>query len=227
MIRIRRAAIFPNPMPLSGAGSDGWEVLVRLTPRPLATRSWRVCNYQGALNAAVAHAMIALTQPKSGDTFLNIACGSGTLLAERLDSGPIGFALGCDLDPAALDCAGANVSAFSSTAPVSLLLCDAQALPLPDRSVDALCADLPFGHLVGSHAENLDLYPAVLAEAARVARPGARFALITHEIKLMESLIGADSTPLPGPAPRAWSVEQARRVELGGLHPRIFVLRRK
>ena len=37
-------------------GGDGWETLVRTTPRPLATRYWRVCNYEAALNATVAHA---------------------------------------------------------------------------------------------------------------------------------------------------------------------------
>ncbi|MCL4255757.1 MAG: RNA methyltransferase, partial [Anaerolineae bacterium] len=32
----------------------GWDVLTRLTNRPLATRAWRVCNMEGALNAPVA-----------------------------------------------------------------------------------------------------------------------------------------------------------------------------
>jgi len=52
LIRLRRAR-----------GGDGWETLVRLTPRPLATRAWRVCNWPGALNASLAYAMIALTEP--------------------------------------------------------------------------------------------------------------------------------------------------------------------
>ena len=34
---------------------QGWDLLVRLTPRPLASRDWRVCNMEGALNASVAH----------------------------------------------------------------------------------------------------------------------------------------------------------------------------
>ena len=51
---------------------EGWEVLVRLTPRPLATRAWRVCNMQGALNATVAHAMARFTRPTQNDTFLNL-----------------------------------------------------------------------------------------------------------------------------------------------------------
>src|SRR5690606_5444439 len=64
----------------------GWETLVRLTPRPLVTRAWRVCNYEAALNATVAHVMTLLTEPQAQDVFVNLGCGSGTLLIERLSA---------------------------------------------------------------------------------------------------------------------------------------------
>ncbi len=210
LVRLR-----PTP---AGTGSGGWDALVRLSPRPLATRAWRVCNFEGALNGAVAHAIVRLTRPTSRDTFLNIACGSGTLLIERLAAGPARQAIGCDIDPRALGCARRNISAAGAAEPVALVRADGCALPLPDRCVDALCADLPFGHLVGSHAENVRAYPQILREAARVARAGARFGLITHEARLMEQLL-ADAASL-------WRIEQMLRVELGGLHPRVFVLQR-
>lgn len=196
----------------------GWEALVRLSPRPLATRPWRVCNLEGALNATVAHAMALLTQPDPRDVFLNLACGSGTLLIERLAHGPARRAIGCDTSPEALACARANVAASGYGDAIELAPWDARALPLPEASVDALATDLPFGQLVGSHTENLALYPAVLREAARVARGGAPFALITHEVRLMESLLARSAE---------WAVDDAPRVNLGGLHPRIFVLRRR
>ena len=222
VIRLRPSP--PPPAPQTGEG--GWEVLVRLSPRPLATRAWRVCNFEGALNAAVAHAMALLTRPTRRDVFVNLACGSGTLLIERLAWGPARIAIGCDIDARALACARENVAASRHTA--ALWQCDARLLPLPDRSVDALCADLPFGHLVGSHEENVRLYPLILAEAARVAKPGARFVLITHEVRLMEALLDASvkGEAMPRPYDGAWSVEKVLRVELGGLYPRIFVLRR-
>ncbi len=197
---------------------EGWEVLVRLSPRPLATRPWRVCNFEGALNATVAHAMILLTRPGPEDVFLNLACGSGTLLIERLTAAPAGRVIGCDIDLVALECARANVEAAGLVGGVELYPWDARALPLPDHSVDMLCADLPFGHLVGSHVENVALYPPILHEAARVARPGARFALITHEVRLMDSLLAESAL---------WSARKVIRVTLGGLHPRIFVLERR
>ena len=80
-------------------------------------------------------------------------------------------------------------------------------------------ADLPWGQLLGSHEDNLKLYPLVLAEAARVAAPGARAVFITHEIRLMERTLRdfADR----------WTTQKEVRVFQGGLHPRIYLLARR
>jgi tRNA (guanine6-N2)-methyltransferase len=197
--------------------AEGWDALVRLAPRPLATRPWRVCNMEGALNGAVAHAMNLLTRPDPRDSYLNIGCGSATLLIERLLHGPARRAIGCDTSPAALRCATLNLAAAQLSERSELHSWDATALPLPDASIDVITSDLPFGHLVGSHAENMALYPALLRETARVARPKARCAILSHEVRLLERLL-ADS--------QVWSIEQTIRVSLGGLYPRIFLLRR-
>lgn len=198
---------------------EGWQSLVRLTPRPLITRFWRVCNFEGALNAAIARSMIELTQPAPRDIFLNLACGSGSLLIERLLTAPARRALGIDLNSAALACARENLRAAGKRVNVARLLrADATQIPLPAGSITALAADFPFGHLVGSHAQNVQLYPALLREAGRVAQPGARFALITHEVRLTENLLHAHPQ---------WEVQGMWRVTQGGLHPRIFLLRRK
>ncbi len=199
-------------------GGEGWEVVIRLTPRPLATRAWRVRNPPGALNATVAHAMALLTRPRPDDVFLNLACGSGTLLVERLACAPARRVIGCDISAAAREDAAVNVRASGHGADVEIHEWDARALPLPNSYVDTLCADLPFGHAVGSHDENVALYPRILAEAARVAKPDARFVLMTHEVQLMEVLLERSAE---------WAVEEQRRVRLGGLYPRIFVLRRR
>ncbi len=202
----------PAPAP-----DTGWETLVRLTPRPLTARAWRVCNMEGALNAGVAHAMALLTVPRRSDVCLNICCGSGTLLIERLACAPARRAIGCDIDARALDCARANVAESGYTGRIELYDWDARGLPLADASVDVLLADLPFGQLVGSHDQNRELYPALLREAARVARSGARFCLVTHEARLIESALNAEP---------AWAVEQTLRVSLRGLPTRVLLLRR-
>ncbi len=52
-------------------------------------------------------------------------------------------------------------------------------LPLSARSVDVITADLPFGQLVGSHDDNLTLYPGLLNEAARLLKQGGRMVLVS------------------------------------------------
>lgn len=200
-------------------GRDGsWEALVRLSPRPLATRPWRVCNLPGALNAPVAHVMMQLTAPGPSDRVVNLCCGSGTLLIERLALGPARSAIGCDVDAPALACARRNLAAAGLVGAARLERWDAGDLPLTDATVDVLCADLPFGQLVGSHEANEALYPRLLAEATRVATGGARMALITHEVRLLERSL----------APHAgrWRREQEIRIRVSGMAPRIYLLRR-
>ncbi|MDQ2809655.1 MAG: methyltransferase domain-containing protein [Chloroflexota bacterium] len=212
LLRLRRAA-----------GGDGWEAVLRLSPRPLTARAWRVCNWPGALNAVVAQAMVRLGTPSTGDRVLNLVCGSGTLLVERLALGPVALAVGYDTDAAALDCATRNLAA-AGVRTVRLVQADAGQLPFPAGLFTHLVADLPFGQLVGSHVENTRLYPRLLAEATRVAAPGAHLTLITHEVRLLDRLLAAP------PLAAAWEPVETLRITLpfgtGGLNPRIYCLRR-
>jgi 23S rRNA G2445 N2-methylase RlmL len=164
----------------------------------------------------MAHVMAGLTQPKPNDVVLNVCCGSGTLLIERGMLAPAQRLIGCDISKQALDCAARNVTAWRAGG-AELYDWDATRLPLEDNSVSALLADLPFGNRVGSHADNRALYPAVLREAARVAKAGARFVVISAEVKLLQATLQAQD---------AWQVKQTLRVNLGGLQPMIAVMER-
>jgi tRNA (guanine6-N2)-methyltransferase len=198
--------------------SKGWQVLVRLTPRPLATRDWRVCDMPGALNASVAAAMVEMTNPRRNDAFFNPMCGSGTLLIERVGRMPVDLAAGCDTDPDALACGRENVRAAGLGHMIDLLEMDAAALDLPDGAFTALAADLPWGQLSGEHAENPALYRAVLREWARIAARGARLAVVTHEVTVFEDLLGEIAD--------VWALIDVVKVFQGGLHPRIYVFAR-
>lgn len=193
-----------------------WEVLIRLTPRPLSARSWRICDYEGALNAPVAYAISQMSYPVTGQSVLNICCGSASLIIERLSINKCQIT-GVDISTAALTCAEENLKAADKRNDVVLLQADAANLPLIDRSYDTVLADLPFGQRVGSHVENTRLYPAILDETARITRGGATFGLITHEIKLITNLLHENNE---------WKLEREQRISLRGLHPRIYVLRR-
>jgi 23S rRNA G2445 N2-methylase RlmL len=168
----------------------------------------------GALQATVAHAMAGLSNPKPNDIVLNVCCGSGTLLIERGVLAPAQRLIGCDINAQSLACAERNVSTWRAGG-AELYDWDAARLPLEDNSVSALLADLPFGNRVGSHEDNRALYPAVLHEAGRVAKAGARFVVISAEVKLLQAALQAQT---------AWQVQKTLRVNLSGLQPMIAVL---
>ncbi len=193
----------------------GWEVLIRLTAKPLATRPWRIINYQGALYGPLAYVMAGLTKPQPQDKVLNLACGSASLLIERGLQAPAQVIAGCDISDTALSAAVTNLRAAGVAA--QLTYADATQLPYPVGFFDTLLADLPFGNLVGSHTNNLSLYPAVLNEAARVIKHHGRFVLITHEKRLLNRVLAEQ--PI-------WKVEHTFAVNQNGLHPEIVVLRR-
>jgi 23S rRNA G2445 N2-methylase RlmL len=199
-----------------GANNEGWEVLTRIGSRPLATRLWRVCNFEGAINATVAHAMVLLSKPTPDDIVVNLACGSGSILVERNAWGPSAALIGADRDEYTLKCARLNLEAAHAN--VTLLHADVRQSPLEVGCADVILADLPFGKLSGSHEENKALYPALLKEAARIAKSNARMILITHELRLMQSCL-AQSTD--------WLLQQDLQITLRGLHPHIYVLRKR
>lgn len=197
---------------------EGWDVLVRLSTRPLSQRTWRVRDFPGAVNATIAAAIVRAVKPQPGDRVANLMCGSGTLLIERLQVAPAKFALGVDNDKAAIADCTANLQAAGLRDRVQLIEEDlagdgwAQYGPF-----DLLLADPPWGGLVGDHATNDELYPLLLDRAADVAARNARFAVLTHEIKLLEHCL-EDS--------KSWRQESSLNVYQKGPQPRIFLLRK-
>ncbi|WP_230684926.1 RNA methyltransferase [Cellulomonas sp. JZ18] len=230
VLRVRRG-------PRTGEAPDvdpGWDVLVRVGPRPLSARTWRVADFPGAANATIAAAMARLAGVHDDDRVLNLMCGSGTLLAERLLAGPAAAALGVDLAEPALDAARANLEAAgllgraSRTSLVRGDATDADAvgaavaahLAVGDRpaAADVVLADPPWGTLHGSHAASPALHADLLRVAHAVSAPGARLVVLTHEVKVMERVV-RDAADL-------WRPVSVTRVFAKGHHPRVHVLRR-
>jgi 23S rRNA G2445 N2-methylase RlmL len=201
-------------------GGPGWQVLIRTSPRPLSARSWRVCDFPGALNATAAHAMVRLSQPQTDEMFVNVACGSATLLVERALASAAGRLVGYDLDPTVLDCARANLAAAGVRA--ELVHGDARQLTHETGSVRTVVGDLPYAQLLGSAASNASLYPELVAEAARVLQPGGRLVLVTTQRRLMGSVIAQVSAQLRIERELLFQVPHAR----GVINPSISVLER-
>ena len=204
------------------ASGGGWETLVRLTPMPLSARHWRVCNRPDALNATVAHAMITLPGHSQSDRFLNLGCGSGTLLIERLAAGPAASVAGLDIDPEALTCSERNLSAAGVRREVDLILGDLHSPPLPDGSIDTAVADLPFGMLANTDVGLDKLYEAALRESAQLVVQGGAFTVITARRRLFEDTLALNAN--------LWrrTAEIPLRVSFhrGYIAPSVYLLRR-
>lgn len=199
--------VLPDPQ-------SGWEVLARITPRPLSARPWRVCNLAGGLNATLAYGMLRLGGIKESDRVFNPMCGSGTLLIERNFLGPVERLVGADRNPAALTCAEENIKA-SKRGGIELAELDVVETELPARTFDLIVADLPWGDAVGTHEENARLYPAFLRGMAATGSRHARMVVLTHEIRLFEEVLDAQDR---------WTVRDTVRVYHGGHHPRMYLL---
>lgn len=104
-----------------------------------------------------------------GETLLDLGCGAGidTILAAHR-TGPTGRVLALDFLPEMLERTSA-AAAEAGLTNVELLKGDIEALPLPDDSVD---------HVISNGVINLAPRKArVLAECARVLRPGGKLTL--------------------------------------------------
>jgi SAM-dependent methyltransferase len=105
----------------------------------------------------------------AGETVLDLGSGGGIdvlLSAQRV--GPTGKAYGLDMTDEMLDLARAN-QAEAGVENVEFIKGAIEAIPLPDASVDVIISNCVI-NLSGDK-------PQVLREAARVLRPGGRFAV--------------------------------------------------
>ncbi|MGH2757558.1 MAG: methyltransferase domain-containing protein [Actinomycetota bacterium] len=124
-------------------------------PQSAITRALGVNNH-------LRHADIA-----SGETVLDLGCGGGidSLIAARR-TGPDGRVIALDFLPEMLD-RTAKAAAEARIDNVELLEGEMEAIPLPDESVD---------HIISNGVINLSPRKTrVLAECARVLRPGGKF----------------------------------------------------
>nr|WP_231583727.1 methyltransferase domain-containing protein [Cellulomonas sp. A375-1] len=217
VVKVRRGAR------RDGDVDPGWDVLVRVGPRPLSARTWRVTDFPGAANATIAAAMVRLAGVRADERVLNLMCGSGTLLIERLLAGPAAAAVGIDHDDDALAAARDNLEAAGLTRRAALVRADAlhpsswATGPGADvRPADLILADPPWGTLHGSHSGAAALHSGLLRAAHEVAADGARLVVLTHEVKVMEAAVRA--------ADALWRPRPPVRVYAKGHHPRIWVL---
>lgn len=154
---------------------------LRLSSVKMRQHNGRRVERPGALRPTVANAMVKLAGTPGG-VLLDPCCGSGTILAEATASGWV--ARGSDIDPDAVHTARRNLAGTGrGDAPgVDIEVGDVRSLALPDDSVTACVANLPFGKQYGVAGSPTTWLRAALSELARVTRPGGRIVLLVPEI---------------------------------------------
>lgn len=153
----------------------------RLAKRPLHERAYKAVHLPGSLKPPVAAAMLTLADVQPGTRLLDPCCGVGTILIE---GGLLGAAvIGGDIDSHAAAAARAN--AHAAGIPADIRLWDAQALPLPDESIDRVVTNFPWGRQIVIDDALATFYRRVCSEIERVLVPGGRAALLTSTPELV------------------------------------------
>ena len=160
---------------------------LRLSDRTMRHRDYQAVHLPAALRPSVAAAMVLLTDPGENDTFLDPMCGSGTLLAERMLASRYQQVLGGDSDTRAVEAARQNLAGLGKGWRVSRW--DARKLPLEAGLVDAIATNPPFGKQIGSRQEVAHLYPAFIAEVARVLKSGGRAVILSSQYELIKEAV--------------------------------------
>ena len=188
---------------------------LRLSDERMRHREYQIEHLPASLRPSAAAALVWLTRPRENDSFLDPMCGAATILIERAYAGRYRMLLGGDNNPEALAIALTNIGPRYK--PIELREWDARQLPLDAGSITASAVNLPFGSQIGSPEQNRSLYPAVLAELARVMRPTARLVLLSGDASTLADAIRRA---------RGWQDRGGSAVQILGHPARVFVLER-
>jgi tRNA (guanine6-N2)-methyltransferase len=194
-----------------------WELLVRLTPRPLSTRAWRTGDYPGAVNATIAASVLDLLSVGAEDSLLDMTCGSGTFLIEQLQDVAPRRCVGVDLDPGALQLAEDHQRAARRRGRIDWVLGDVREVEL-EGGFTRLLSNPPWGTLHGEHETNEQLLVDLLRRGGQLAAPTARMGVLTHEIRRMHAALARGE--------HGWHPVAEHRFFQKGHHPRLFLLER-
>jgi tRNA (guanine6-N2)-methyltransferase len=165
---------------------------LRLSDRSMRHRYKKKVDLPASLRPSMAAAMVYLTNPQPDDVFLDPMCGSGTILLERIYTGPYKKILGGDIDNGRVDATRQNLPQRRKGRKEHMITVrqwDAQALPLDNASVDKVATNLPFGKQIGADQDLESLYHGLFSELARVVVPDGRIVLLSSEYDLIKQLM--------------------------------------
>ena len=143
---------------------------------------------KGELRPELAHLLCLVAGPSPNDVFLDPFAGSGAIPLARAAL-PYRTILCFDTDAQAIAALEARLKVVRGRSPLLARVGDARNLAaLEDGSVDRVVTDPPWGFYDATLGDPLPFYRAVLAELARVTRPGGLVVLLLGRRELVQPL---------------------------------------
>jgi len=183
--------------------------------------TYKIESYEGSLPPTIAYALAHLSEPTPNERFMDPMCGLGTIVAERLLFDLQGIVLGGDVNPEAVEKSLAIIrrlkSSLAGTSPATTgIFCwDAMQLPLKDGTIDKIACNLPFGK---KFPVNQEMLIALVNKFARVVRPNGVCVLLTQSQEMFNIALKRCGQ---------WNVEKRFVINLLGLRPNVYKLRRR
>ena len=190
---------------------------VQRTRRSLSKRLRRARAIRSSLRPTVGAAMIRLVGAhRGGGRLIDPLCGTGTIPIEAAEINPELDVEACDWDAETVTAARETIANHDLTIEVRDL--DARDLDRAyDVPFDYIVTDPPYGVRQGRRADLVALYSGLLAAFERSLTENGRIAIVVVKFRAF----------LRALAPTALDIVDERLIDVGGLHPRIFVLERR
>jgi len=168
---------------------DTWEIGAQITPRPLSSRSYRVRNMGGAMDATIAYAVNSLASPKNADSYLNVFSGSATLLIEAAQCYPnLKKLIGFDNNKDTISLAIQNARKGEVMRRMRLTVKD--IFDTPELGMfDIITSDLPFGMTISKNEDLGALYQCFIEYCQRSLNEKGTLVVYTSEHKLLKDLL--------------------------------------
>ncbi|MBC7766950.1 methyltransferase domain-containing protein [Arenimonas sp.] len=167
---------------------DDWEISVRLSPRPLSVRDYKISNIKGGLNPNIAYAINTFCNLKNSTSYLNIFSGSGTLLIEAGLVNPHVKLVGLDIDKKTNSLAIQNIKKAGLIKIIKIKTGDIFESPDVEK-FDVITSNLPFGMQISKGEDLKKLYQQFIDYSEKVLYSKGRLVVYTTEYEILELIL--------------------------------------
>jgi 23S rRNA G2445 N2-methylase RlmL len=167
---------------------DIWEISVRLSPRPLSVRDYKVSNIKGGLNPNIAYAINSFCDLHNIKSYLNIFSGGSTLLIEAANINPNIKFIGLDIDKKTNSLAIQNIKKAGLIKNIQIKTGD--IFENPDLGkFDAITANLPFGMQISKGEDLQKLYEQFVKYGEKSLNAKGKLIAYTTEDEILENIL--------------------------------------